>query len=114
MNINAKLLELEDLTGLEVEEDDYSGDKDEYIVFTYADERYTEYGDDIPIAETADVMLKCVLKKSRNYFAMKEDIKKFLVEAGAYQITSNSYCEVTADKKVYRNLIIEFKMTQEV
>jgi len=108
MNINSIMLGLEPITNLPVEEADYAGKKAEYIVFNYADERFVEYGDDAPVMAQADIQIKMVLDVKKNYFNLKNQIKHYLLQNGAFNINCHSYVE-NADKGKIRNIIFECK-----
>lgn len=120
MNINSIMLGLEDVTGLEVEEDSYTGTDLEYITFNYADERGELFGDDTELLETANMILNVCLTKYRkghyetNYQTLKKDIKDYLKENDAYDITSNVFTEKLSDGDEVRHLVIECKFTKEV
>lgn len=79
MNVNPKLKALEDVTGFPVEQDEYEGSSDKYIVFTYEDERASLRADNEEQAETAYLMVCLFVPKSYDYFEDKKNIKDALV-----------------------------------
>lgn len=82
MNVNPKLKILEEVTGYPVEQDEYEGPSDKYIVFTYEDERAVLRADNKEKAETAYLMVCLFVPKSYDYFADKKKIKAALVQQG--------------------------------
>lgn len=113
MNVNKTMLALADITNLPVEEDEYEGTAEEYIIFNYADEKSIRHGNDIPLINEADMTVKAVLKKSTNYFQTKDKIWEYLIECGAYDITFQTYLESITGNKKKRNLIFDFKIMKE-
>lgn len=114
MNVNGIMLGLESVTGMSVEEDYSEEHTSEWITFTYADERYDEFGDNKPIAETADIQIKVTLLKTTDYLKLKEKIKKYLLDNEATDITSQTYMDPTDDVKKYRLLIITCKFKKDL
>lgn len=112
MNINGIMLGLEPITDLTVEEGDYVGKNAEYIVFNYADERFIEYGNDLPVIAQANMQIKVVLDIKRNYFKLKNDIMHYLLENSAFNLTFQSYVE-SAERGKIRNLIFECKFISD-
>ena len=120
MNVNGIMLGLEEVTGLTVEEDSYTGKDAEYIVFNYADERGELFGDDTAVLETASMIINVTLTKYRrgasetNYQGLKKEIRAYLEEHDAYDITSSVFSEKLSDKDEVRHLVFECKFTKEV
>lgn len=82
MNVNPKLKVLEKVTGYPVEQDEYEGKCDKYIVFTYEDERPALHGDNKEVARVAYLMVCLFVPKSYDYFADKDKIEAELVKQG--------------------------------
>lgn len=82
MNVNPKLKTLENITGYPVEQDEYEGSSDKYIVFTYEDERPSLRADNKEQARTAYIMVSFFVPKNYNYFADKKTIETALVQQG--------------------------------
>lgn len=82
MNVNSKLKTLEKITGFPVEQDEYEGSSDKYIVFTYEDERASLRADNEEQAETAYLMVSLFVPKDYDYFEDKKNIKAELVQQG--------------------------------
>lgn len=108
MNVNSKLLELENVTGLPTYPDKNESKSDEYITFNYADERDVLFGDDKPIEEAADMQVHVFVKC--DYMDLKKKIKEFLINSGACGITFTSTYENETKK---RHLIFEFEISEE-
>ncbi|MBQ0112680.1 MAG: hypothetical protein KBT03_06090 [Bacteroidales bacterium] len=113
MNVNGIMLELENVTGLSVEEDYSEEHTEEWITFTYASEYYDEFGDNRPIAEVCDIQIKVTLLKNTDYFELKEKIKDYLLQNEAYDIQCQTYMDMTEDVQKYRLLIISCKFKQD-
>lgn len=113
MNVNKTMLKLEEITSLPVEEDEYEGTAQEYIIFNYADESSIEFGNDIPLINEADMTVKAVLNKSTNYFQIKDKIWEYLISCEAYDINFMTYLESITGNKKKRNLIFDFKLMKE-
>lgn len=89
MNINSKLMKLEEVTGFPVAPDLYRGESDKWIVFTYTDERGELYADDSEQYVTVKLYVSFYCPESYNYMADKKKIKKALIDEG-FQIESIS------------------------
>lgn len=84
MNINSALISALNPTGLPVEQDEYEGEEDKYIVFSYANESPALSGDDMTLVEQGDIHIQLVAPKKFNYFPMKKKIVELLEGAGFY------------------------------
>lgn len=119
MNINAIMLGLEAVTDLEVEEDSYTGDNHEYIVFNYADVRGEVFGDDVELLETANMIINVSLIKTMNgaaetnYHTIRRAIKAYLQSNDAYDISYSVFTEKLSDQDEIRHLVFECKFTKE-
>lgn len=109
--ITDKLAELEELTGLPVEENDYGGTEEEYIVWDIADERGGLFGDDSPQMIESNIQMRVRLRKQTDYYPIKERIREYLEAEGFYGISFENYCE-KEDGYLFRYLIFEFDSTE--
>lgn len=109
--ITDKLAELEELTGLPVEENDYGGDDEEYIVWDVADERGGLYGDNRAQTLETNLQMRVRLHKNTDYYPIKEKILGHLENEGFYGISFDNYCE-KEDGYIFRYLIFEFNFTE--
>lgn len=82
MNVNPKIKALEEVTGYPVSQDEYEGDSDKYIVFTYEDERPVLHADNKEIARAAYLMICLFVPKSHDYFEDKDKIEAELKRQG--------------------------------
>lgn len=82
MNVNQKLMALEEATGYPVVQDEYEGTSDRYIVFTYEDERAALWGDNREAARTVWLMVCLFVPKRHDYFEDKDKIEAELVRQG--------------------------------
>lgn len=88
MNINANLIKiLKDVTGFPVAQDEYDGQDDKFVIFTYSDERPEAFGDNKPIADTVFIQIQMVTPKKYNYLTMKDKIRDAL-EDNDFSVTS--------------------------
>lgn len=87
MNINSLLKEALKPIGLAVFPDEYGGENDKYIIFTYMDERPISHADNKPIGDTAYLQIQLVTPKKFNYLAMKDRIRDALEDAD-FSVTS--------------------------
>ena len=88
MELNEKLINLlKNGTGLPVEQDEYDGKKDKYIVFIYEDERPIGHADNKPYADTVYMQIQLITPKSFNYLKLKKKIRN-LLEGADFSVTS--------------------------
>ncbi len=78
MNVNEELIGLEAVTGLEVQPDIYTGEAENYIVFTYASEGVELASDDGPEADTATIYVSLYSEPEFDFMEMKRTIKHYL------------------------------------
>ena len=78
MDKNAVFMELERLTGLEVEIDRYTGNSDKYITFQYAYEGPSEHADDVVLMERTDIQVHLYVPKHFDYMQLKRIIRDHL------------------------------------
>ena len=110
MNVNKTILGLKNKTGIDVEQDMYTGTNDKYITFNYADETVTIYADGEPQADIAYMQIHLFTPIKINYFRYKEQISKYLLE-NDFSITSvMTFLE--KDTK-FRHTVIEANITEE-
>lgn len=104
MNVNPKIKALEKVTGYPVEQDEYEGTNDKYIVFTYEDERPVLNGDNKEAARAAYLMVCLFVPKSYNYFADKDKLEAELVKQGFTVESSQVWLEDarTGSEKIRR------------
>lgn len=91
MNLNGKLKDLLEATGLPVEQDEYTGVEDKYITFTYEDERPETYADNKVTNDTAYLQIQMVTPKGFNYFGLKKKIRDLLEEADFSVVSTRSF-----------------------
>ncbi|MCM1264315.1 MAG: hypothetical protein NC313_16515 [Butyrivibrio sp.] len=87
MNLNEKLQDILGMTGLPVEQDEYTGHSNKYIIYVYEDERPEEHADNKVTADTAYMQIQLVTPKEFNYFALKKEIRT-LLEGADFIVTS--------------------------
>lgn len=109
--ITDKLAALEDLTGLPVEENDYGGDEEEYIVWDIADEHGSLYGDDRAQMIESSLQMRVRLRKQTDYYPVKEQIREYLEAEDFYDVSFENYCE-KEDGYIFRYLVFEFNYTE--
>lgn len=87
MNLNELLIKLLSATGLPVEQDEYDGKSEKYIVFIYEDERPEAHGDNKVTADTAYLQIQLITPKKFNYFELKKQIRT-LLEGADFSVSS--------------------------
>lgn len=87
MNLNKLLKELLGITGLPVEQDEYTENSKKYIIFVYEDEHPVAHGDNAVTADTVYIQVQLITPKKFDYFALKEEIRNLLEGAG-FLVTS--------------------------
>lgn len=105
MNVNDKIMTIQELTGIEVQQNLYNGDAEEWIVFNYADERSNSFADDAPTSDTVYLMIHLYTK--RDFLDLKEAIKTYLEKEGFDDISIQSYYE-----DGWNNVVFECEYTQ--
>lgn len=78
-------------TGLPVEQDEYTGTDDKYIIFVYEDERPEAHADNRPIADTVYLQVQLITPKKFNYFILKKKIRDLLEGAGFLVTSTRSF-----------------------
>ena len=87
MELNEKIIHILTETGLPVEQDEYEGKENKYIIFTYEDEKPTEYADNKAYADTVYLQIQLITPKNFNYMKLKRKIRDLLEEAD-FSVTS--------------------------
>ncbi len=82
MNINPDIQKLEELTGLPVSPDVYSGNKDKYITYEYPDERPIFWGDDTTLYDQLMIRVNMFTPPKFNYMDLKHIIRDYLETLG--------------------------------
>lgn len=115
MNVNPKLKFLEQVTGYPVEQDEYEGTRDKYIVFTYEDERAALRADNKEYARTAYLMVCLFVPKGHNYFADKDKIEAALVQQGFTVESSQVWLEpsMVGTEKI-RRITLSVNITESI
>ncbi|MBO5208485.1 MAG: hypothetical protein J6B68_03980 [Lachnospiraceae bacterium] len=87
MNLNEKLKKLLGVTGLPVEQDEYTGKSDKYIIFVYTDEHPEAFADNQVTDDTVCMQIQLITPKNFNYFELKKEIRN-LLEGADFFVTS--------------------------
>lgn len=87
MNLNELLKNLLGVTGLPVEQDEYTGKGDQYIIFVYEDEHSETHADNVVTADTVYIQIQLITPKDFNYFSLKKEIRN-LLEGADFSVTS--------------------------
>lgn len=87
MNLNKKILEMEECLNIPIEENEYMGKKDTYMVFSYDDERPALRADDKPYADRADLTFQLIMPRNVDYMQLKHEIRDKLEQNG-FTVTS--------------------------
>ncbi len=87
MNLNELLQQLLGRTGLPVEQDEYTGKQDKYIIYVYEDESPETASDNRVTSDTAYLQIQLITPKNFNYFNLKKQIRD-LLEGADFCVTS--------------------------
>lgn len=87
MNLNELLKNLLSVTGLPVEQDEYTELGDKYIIFVYEDEHPADHADNAVTADTVYIQVQLVTPKEFDYFTLKKEIRN-LLEGADFSVTS--------------------------
>lgn len=87
MDVNARLMGLKTVTGIEVYPDEVPEGQETGICFTYEDERPVLYGNNRPMADTAYIQINMYTSARLNYMNLKHKVRDYL-EAEGFRVTS--------------------------
>lgn len=87
MNLNELLINLLGKTGLPVDQDEYTGKNDKYIIFVYEDEHPEAHADNVVTDDTAYIQVQLITPKEFDYFSLKKEIRD-LLEGADFSVTS--------------------------
>lgn len=83
MTLNERIRTLlGEATGLPVEQDQYDGTSDKYILFIYEDERPVHHGDNEVLIDETDLQIQLFTPKEFDYLELKKVIRNTLEKAG--------------------------------
>lgn len=101
-------------TGLPIEQDEYEGKKDKYIIFTYEDESPAAHADNAVTADTVYLQIQMIAPKEFNYFKFKKQIRS-LLEGADFCVTSiRSFLgDVYQGTKKSRQTVFEVNYTEQ-
>lgn len=91
MNLNEMLKTLLCTIGFPVEQDEYTGKEEKYIIFVYEDERPETYADNEVTSDTVSMQIQMVTPKNYNYFESKREIRDLLERAGFFVTSIRSF-----------------------
>lgn len=111
MTVFEKIVKAIEPFGFPFKPDTYTGCKERYFTYNFADERAELYGDDAPIEVTAYVQIHLFMPEEENFIKIKNQVKKALFDQGF------TYPAVTIDlerdvKK--RHIIFECEIDEEM
>lgn len=111
MDVNEKVKKLlGEGTGLPVEQDEYSGQENKYITFTYSDERPILHGDNRPIGDEVYLNIQLITPKDFNYMVFKHQIRNLLENADfSVASISSNLGDVYSGTEKMRQTIFEVK-----
>ena len=113
MNLNKLLKNLLGVTGLPVEQDEYTGENDKYIIFVYEDERPESHADNAVTADTVYIQVQLITPKNFNYFELKKKIRNSLEEADFSVTSIRSFLgDVASGTEKTRQTIFQTEYTQ--
>lgn len=113
MNLNEILKRLLSVTELPVEQDEYDGNEEKYIIFVYEDESPEMYGDNEVVADTVYLQIQLITPKNFNYFMLKKQIRNLLEEADFSVTSIRSYLgNVAQGTEKIRQTIFQVEYTE--
>ena len=107
MNINKKILELEKITGIPVQQDFYEGKSDKWITFVNVLEKGELYAEDEVKAELIVIQIHLFVPIECNYNAVKKKIKDYLEKEDFYDLEIQVFKEENK-----RHIIFECDYTE--
>lgn len=100
--MNERIMGLRGVTGYPVEQDEYEGGGDRYIVFSYEDERGAFWVDDEEQATAVNLQVSLFVPKGHDYFADKRKIKEYLRGQGFQVGSIQTWLEKDGAKRIRR------------
>lgn len=115
MNVDEKVMKLEEATGYPVAPGIYKGSSDKYIIFTTEDERPDLYADDDAQTEEAVIQVQFICPYDFDYHDVKKIIKRTMKKQG---FTVESFREIintnpATGAKEGRSLVFSFNIIKE-
>lgn len=113
MDINSKIDGLGVIVNCEVEQDEYSGEGERYITFTYEDERSRLQADNTTKADIVYLQISYFCPKDYAYMEDKHKIRDYLEKQGFKGIVIRSWLEeaIKGVKKI-RRVLFETNYTE--
>lgn len=113
MNLNEKLKKLLGVTGLPVEQDEYTGNSSKYIIFVYEDERPEAHADDGVTEDTVYMQIQLITPKNFSYFELKKKIRNLLEGADFFVTSIRSFLgDVCVGTEKIRQTVFEVTYTE--
>ena len=114
MDLNEKILGLEQVTGIPVFPDFAPAQYEKSITFTYEDEKPVSYGDNKPVADTAYLQISLYTPEGFDYMPAKHAIRDYLEESGFCVTSIQSWMDqdLTGTKRT-RHTVFEANYTEE-
>lgn len=114
MNLCERLISVLSEAGLPVEQDEYTGKEEKYIIFTFEDERPESYADNRPTADTAYIQVQLITPKNFNYFDLKKKIRNLLEGADFIVSSTRSFLgDVYMGTEKTRQTVFSVKYTEQ-
>ncbi len=114
MNMNEMLIKLLGQTGLPVEQDEFTGVGEKYIIFVYEDERPEAHANNRPTADTIYLQIQLMTPKSFDYFPTKKKIRDLLEGADFLVTSTRSFLgDVYQGTEKIRQTVFEVTYTAE-
>ena len=114
MNLSERLISVLGVDGLPVEQDEYTGKKEKYIIFTFEDERPESYADNHPTSDTVYIQVQLITPKNLNYFDLKNKIRSLLEGADFIVSSIRSFLgDVYMGTEKTRQTVFSVKYTEQ-
>ena len=113
MDLNEKLMGMEQATGITVFQDFAPAQEEKSITFTYEDERPVLHGNDRPVADTAYLQISLYTPEGFDYMPAKHAIRDYLEGAGFCVTSIQSWMDqnLTGTKRT-RHTVFEANYTE--
>lgn len=113
MDLNQKLKETLETIGIPVEQDEYTGKEDKYILFLYEDEIPQLHGNNRVLSDTVYLQIQLITPKNFNYMEWKHRIRDSLEAEGFFVTSIRSFLgDVYAGIEKTRQTVFQVEYTQ--
>ena len=104
MDLNEKLMKLEQVTGFPVFPDFAPAQEEKSITFTYEDEKPVLHGNNCPVADTAYLQISLYTPEGFDYMPAKHAIRDYLsrIQCDIHSVLDGSGSDGDKENETYR------------